>query len=144
MDMKCINFMILCVIGLSAVCYWKGYGLRYNTSESLPYTFYVSMPATTPEKWQTMDFRLNKSHATFVKIVAGIPGDRIENKNHKIYVDDSEIGNLLEGYEPIAEGIIPEGFYFMWGTHPHSFDSRYAEFGLVPKNAIKERLCPIF
>jgi signal peptidase I len=37
---------------------------------------------------------------------------------------------------PLSAKIIPEGALFVLGDHPHSFDSRYEEFGLVPVDKI--------
>ena len=36
----------------------------------------------------------------------------------------------------IPSGIIPPGYVFVAGDNPHSFDSRYEEFGLVPMEKI--------
>ncbi len=48
-------------------------------------------------------------------------------------------GNNTEKIIPegiIPKGIIPPGYVFVAGDNPHSFDSRYEEFGLVPMEKI--------
>ena len=44
---------------------------------------------------------------------------------------------------PISATSVPEGYVFVAGDHPNSFDSRYEEFGLVPIEKIwgKAVLC---
>jgi len=37
---------------------------------------------------------------------------------------------------PLRATIVPEGYVFIVGDHPRSFDSRYEEFGLVPQEKI--------
>jgi conjugal transfer pilin signal peptidase TrbI len=143
--MKVLNSFILFLLGLCAVCYWKGYGIRYNPSASLPYTFYLSIPLKHRiERGDIVDFQLGTGSNLLAKIVAGIPEDLIYITDNKVYVNENEIGEVLDFHQPITERIIPEGYYFMSGTHPESFDSRYAEFGLVSRNSIKERLWPIY
>ena len=93
-----------------------------------------------------MTFCHPNSKATFAKIIAGLPGDRIEIEDGIILIDGIPQGkqspNSMLSYTP--SGIIPEGFFFAIGCCSDSFDSRYALFGLVPITAIKEQLWPIF
>lgn len=135
---------IYSLLVLTAFLFWGGYGIRYNASESLPYRIYLSSPAKKLQIGQIVTFTLPESPVTFAKEIGGIPGDHIEVKDHMIYINGRERGKILEKYEPIHGGSIPEGFYCMLGEHEKSFDSRYLEFGLVPEEYIKESLCPIF
>jgi len=32
--------------------------------------------------------------------------------------------------------VIPKGHYYLWASHPSSFDSRYAEFSVIPDQQI--------
>ncbi|HEV2523950.1 MAG TPA: S26 family signal peptidase, partial [Gammaproteobacteria bacterium] len=45
---------------------------------------------------------------------------------------------------PIPPGIIPQGYLFVQGTHPDSFDSRYEAFGLIPVSRVLARAYPLF
>ncbi len=123
-----------------------GYGLRYNGSESLPHSLYVSS-LVKPSDFvlgQFVAFKMPQGTAMFAKKIAGVPGDLIEVKEKVVYVNGQEQATVLEKYASIEGGIIPDGHYFMLGEHVKSFDSRYFEFGLVPQELIREKLCPIF
>jgi conjugal transfer pilin signal peptidase TrbI len=142
--MKFVNIPIIFSLVICLILLWKGFGIRYNHSDSLPNKIYFSMPPNLIERGNLVDFQLSNSSAVFAKVVAGIPGDQISILRNTVYVNDQRIGDVLDFREPTAEGMIPSGFFFMQGTHPESFDSRYAEFGLVPQNAIRDKLWPIF
>ncbi len=74
----------------------------------------------------------------WMKYVVGLPGDRIQIKGREVWV-----GGIWRGHcaararqdgaalQCTKAGIIPAGYVFVWGTHPRSFDSRYAEVGLI-------------
>lgn len=97
----------------------------------------------------------------FAKHVLGLPGDLIlKDKNTvvivpKICVSKNPIskadmpitsepialpllGKTSEGkpLTPLSANFIPEGYVFVAGDNPNSFDSRYEEFGLVPHEKI--------
>ncbi len=80
----------------------------------------------------------------YIKRVVGLPGDTIEVKNHRIYINGSEEPldepylessfrmNQLANFGPFT---IPEGEYFMMGDHrDNSSDSR--AWGTVPEDSI--------
>lgn len=121
-----------------------GYGICYNTSASLNESLFLSIPIRIPVIGDIVAFTHSQSSITFAKRVVGMPGDVVEIKNKSIYINGFDKGKILEPFRAINEGIIPADFYFMLGNHPESFDSRYAEFGLVPIKLIKAKLCPIF
>jgi len=141
---KVIQAIIFCSIALCIIFLICGYGIRYNSSQSLPQKLYLAVPAISPKIGQIVTFCLPASQVTFAKLMMGLPGDFIEVKNQKIYINGSEKGAIVDAFTPIESGIIPDGFCFVLGMHPESFDSRYAEFGLVPQDSIKEQLWPIF
>jgi signal peptidase I len=80
-----------------------------------------------------------------IKRVIGLPGETIESREGRIYID----GQLLEEPyltdehrdnlgEPIAPILIPEGHYFVMGDNrPNSQDSRF--FGVISDDAIVGR-----
>jgi signal peptidase I len=90
----------------------------------------------------------------YSKRVLGIPGDHIVHNGGGITVipresyllsllDKTSKGKPLNPIVPFdkpsciaSSTIIPEGYLFVAGDNPQSFDSRYAEFGLVPKEKI--------
>lgn len=142
--MKKVNILIISSIFFCSFCLIKGYGFRYNASQSLPHILYFSMPEDKPQLGHIVTFKLPESRVTFAKIIEGAAGDLIQVKEAKIYINDIEKCELVPGFQPIAEQIIPDGCFFVLGNHSESFDSRYADFGLVSKDLIGERLCPLF
>ena len=95
----------------------------------------------------------------FIKRVIGLPGDRLELKQKKVYINDQPIdesyvqfiatpsapgaalpGDLRENYGPVT---IPAGHYFMMGDNrDNSQDSRYWSF--LPATYIKGRALMIY
>ena len=89
----------------------------------------------------------------FVKRIVGVPVDQIIRSKPKLNQLTLKAQNgassltlplLTETKEgqsltPLSFKVIPEGYVFVIGDHPRSFDSRYEEFGLVKMNKIKGR-----
>lgn len=90
----------------------------------------------------------------YSKRVLGVPGDHIVRHKDGITVipqesyslsllDKTSKGKPLTAIVPLdrpshsqPSKTIPEGYLFVAGDNPQSFDSRYAEFGLVPISKI--------
>ncbi len=81
----------------------------------------------------------------YVKRVIGLPGDTVEIKNSKVYVNGTQI------YEPyISEDLVyddyplttvPEGKYFVLGDNrPNSKDSRSPEVGFISRENFKSKI----
>jgi hypothetical protein len=82
----------------------------------------------------------------FIKVVAGVAGDRIELDRGHVFLDTRR-GRLDMGackpvsrhgvpLHPIAPQVIPAGFVYMFAPHVDALDSRYDVMGLVPVGAI--------
>lgn len=109
---------------------------------SLPYRYYFTIKGLTP---QLHDLVSIKGHTTvyhpqplsYVKRLAGVSGEPITIKHKQLFVGGRLIGPIrthTRSGQPLTSlkaSIIPPGYVFVSADHPHSFDSRYAEFGLV-------------
>lgn len=73
----------------------------------------------------------------FIKRVVGLPGDTITWQGDGVYVAGQRIGaahprnHFGESLARTPAGVIPPGHYFVATGHPDSYDSRYADIGLV-------------
>jgi len=78
-----------------------------------------------------------------IKRVIGLPGEKIEYKDNKLFVNDEEVvedftHDITHNFtlEDISETIIPENYYFVVGDNRgDSKDSRI--IGLINKNQIR-------
>lgn len=123
---------------------------RINSSESLPFYIFKTSPVKSVEREMYVSLSHPFSHQDLFKQIVGLPGDQITIHNQHVFINGQDYGYVYDSspsglsLSPISEGVIPEDFVFVYATHPQSFDSRYAEFGLVAKEQLKERLWPIF
>jgi len=86
----------------------------------------------------------------FFKQIRGVPGDRVTVVGRQVFVNGQPVG-FAKAYtfdrhalDPIAETVIPPGYYYVQGTHPDSFDSRYRASGLVRANQVIGKVNPLF
>jgi signal peptidase I len=80
----------------------------------------------------------------FIKRVIGLPGDRIEVKNSKVYINDKVLSEKYIEEPPsytwsstslTPDGIVPEGHYLVFGDNRNnSYDGHY--WGFIPKDRI--------
>lgn len=78
-----------------------------------------------------------------IKRVIGLPGDKIEYRDSKLYVNGEEIAEEFTHKETenfdlskLSVTTVPEGSYFVVGDNrTDSYDSRY--FGFIPQNEIE-------
>lgn len=82
-----------------------------------------------------------------VKEVAGIAGETVEiGDDGALKIDGHLLGFAKEkaksgrDLEWIEDGVIPEGHVFAWTPHPDSYDSRYADIGLVAVDRFEGRV----
>lgn len=142
-----MNYLLCFLISsylLLSIMFVKGYSVRINQTDSLPYSLYLATPANNFKLKQIVSFTKVESPVLFAKRIAGLPGDRITIKEAKIYINDQELDSIRTSLLPITPGLIPAGYFFAWGEGEKSFDSRYAEFGLVSQSSIQEILWPLY
>jgi len=90
----------------------------------------------------------------FVKEIAGVPGDVVQRKGRWFLLNGKYVayalkktrwGKPLYPWNLDGKGnkmIIPEGYYFVYGVNPRSYDSRY--YGLIPAKSIISCALPVF
>lgn len=128
------------------------YGFRWNRTDSLSYTLFFRTVADseTLQRGSYVSFKHPLNQIRVAKIVVGLPGDSIAIHNDEIYVNHILCGKIQKAspsgskLTPISEQVISDGCVFVWSPHELSYDSRYAEFGLIPIHTIEDALWPIF
>lgn len=85
------------------------------------------------------------------KMVAGIPGDHVQIIDGRVYLNHTRLNDLETHTTNIlsrdigsfdTEYTLGADEYFVVGTMPHSFDSRY--WGQIKRSQIQHRLAGIF
>ena len=128
-------FVRTCIVDL-------GYRVALSKSESLDTAIFLVTPFNgRPESGDLVYFRAPQNpyfDGPVIKRVVGVPGDKIEVRDRQVFVNGREIGRAKpltrtgEPLTPIQLQTIPDNHVFVAGEHIDSYDSRYAEFGLVP------------
>jgi conjugal transfer pilin signal peptidase TrbI len=86
----------------------------------------------------------------FFKRVRGLPGDTITVQERVVSINGQPVGwAKTQAYDhrplaPIRAMTIPPGSYYVQGTSPDSFDSRYASSGLVRTGQVIGLVQPLF
>jgi len=130
------------------------YKLKITKSESVSHSIFLSKPlGATIERGDYIELlppTNPNSDMRVVKQIVGLPGDVVRVEGRDIYVNDIYRGaaktHSLKG-RPLAvtqSGVIPEGHYYVYGTHKDSHDSRYEEIGLVDGYLFQRRLVVVF
>jgi conjugal transfer pilin signal peptidase TrbI len=130
--------------------------LLFNLTPSLPYVLAVLERGATVQRGAMIVFRFDGGEIGpylkgqwFFKRVAGVPGDMVRVRP-EWFVNATPVGfakprsHAGEPLEPIAPGPIPPGHYYVQGTHPDSFDSRYRVNGLIRAEQILGVAHPVF
>lgn len=132
------------------------YALTFNMSTSLPGTLYLIRKGLfRPSIGDTIAFRWHggatyPAGLTFIKHVAGLPGDVVRVSGRNVWVNSTYVGYAKPfslahiPLFPTAAGVIPAGHYFVATPNPDSLDSRYSIAGTVPQSAIVGEAYEIF
>lgn len=103
----------------------------------------------TPERGEVIVFRYPRDPSRdFIKRVIAIPGDTIEIKDGRVFVNgqlmnENYILEKTRGSYPLAT--VPEGHIFVMGDNRNnSEDSRFKDVGFVPYDLIKGKAIMVF
>tara|TARA_R110000744_G_scaffold91550_3_gene177575 strand:- start:6538 stop:7047 length:510 start_codon:yes stop_codon:yes gene_type:complete len=124
-----------------------------NMTQSLPHWAFVVDHHVMPLRGEMAMFEVPDNpyyqDRPFVKIVIGLAGDTVDNRDGEIFVAGQSVGEAKpyardgRALEAIDDQVIPAGYVFMMGTHRDSYDSRYAEIGLIRVERIVGRAFPV-
>ena len=133
---------------IAAALFKMNFVFGINSSTSLPHRLFLIHKGSQPARGQYVAFRWNGT--TFVKILAGVPGDRVVRKERDFFVNGEFVGTAKThgrsgaALEPAPAGVIPLGRYFVNAPHPDSLDSRYAPPGLIEQSQVVGRAYALF
>lgn len=140
---------------IAAVWFDARYKLGINSTTSLPQQLFLIQRGEQPVRGDHVAFRWlgggpYPAGATFIKIVAGVPGDVVTRLDEHYFVNGLPVGQAKpvsrqgNALEPGPTGTVPEGFYYVRAPHPDSLDSRYALTGWVSQAQILGRAHALF
>ena len=139
----------------ATVWFNANYTLALNVTESLPVRFFLVHRGEVPRRGDYVALRWPgggpyRVGATFIKVVAGVPGDSVTKIDNDYYVNCRPTGQAKSmsrqglTLEPGPTGTLPEGSYYVHAPHPDSLDSRYALTGWVSLAQIIGRAHALF
>jgi len=130
-------------IGLVAVI-TKKVSILISETDSLPQHYFLLYRNSTPKLHDYTALWSDWYGKRVIKKIVGVSGDRIwYDANGQLLVNQQPIGYLQaqasdgRALQPIKAQVIKNGMVFVAGSHARSFDSRYAEFGLVAVNKLE-------
>lgn len=135
--------------------------LLFNVTPSLPYrvAWLAPIEAQALRRGEFVLYRFDGpavadypglARQPFFKVVRGLPGDAVTVDGRDVFVAGEFVGRAktrtFDGrrLDPIAPIVVPQGFLFVQGLGPDSFDSRYAASGLVRHDQLLGRVIPWF
>jgi conjugal transfer pilin signal peptidase TrbI len=143
------------VLLLAAVWFQAHYALGLNASPSLPHRCFLIHKGELPQRGEYVAFRWPggiryPAGATFVKVLAGLPGDVVTVQERAFHVNGAPVGvakTVGRQGEPLAPGrtgALPPGRYYVRAPHPDSLDSRYRLTGWIAESQIIGRAYALF
>ncbi|MCI6085129.1 signal peptidase I [Selenomonas sp.] len=102
-----------------------------------------------PEKGEILVFKYPRDQSRdFIKRVIATPGDTIEIKDGRVYVNDQMLNEdyiLEKTRSEYPKATVPDGTVFVMGDNRNnSEDSRFADVGFVPYSLIKGKAMLVF
>ena len=148
-------FPIVLWLMAADMAFGRAYFVALNLTESLPGTIFLVEKGVMPQRGELVAFRWEPNwpypHGSiFVKKLVGLPGSVVTAKGRDFFVDGNPIGRAKErartgeALEIGPIGKIPDGHYYVVGTHPDSLDSRYLLTGWIGQHQIVGKAYRIF
>jgi conjugal transfer pilin signal peptidase TrbI len=118
--------------------------IGFNVTYSLPETMYIVEKGVEPKRGDYVAFRWGNQGFypegdTFIKILAGVPGDVVTRQGRDFFVNGKFVGHAkthsLKGV-PLdvgRTGVLGPGQYYVMAPHKDSLDSRYAVTGWIER-----------
>lgn len=159
---KLYTLSLFAIILIAFVFYFPFFHVIGSLDKSLPWRFYLWIRPSkdlTEKDRQIRTYRYVEAYVGdldyppirrkgvlyFIKKVVCFPGDFLLAEKGEFYCN----GRLIAVAHPKSpsppitfSGIVPQGYYFLLGTHRFSFDSRY--IGLISSERITGVLLPLF
>lgn len=140
---------------LAAFLFRVQFTIGINASPSLPYHLFLIHVGEMPARDDYVAFTWHgggpyRAGITFVKILAGLPGDTVTTSGRTFFVNDRPVGVAKRTsrsgapLDPGPVGRLPEGRYYVRAPHPDSLDSRYAITGWIARDRILGRAYALF
>ena len=142
---------VLLGVGIVLATFTHRYQIAINVTESLPGSvFLIDKKDRNVSRGRYVAFRWQNAApipdgVTVIKGVAGVEGDRVTVSNRTVYINGLSVGKAKTPSRTRAPltaitdtEIGPQNFYAA-AEHPDSFDSRYANPGLIPIAAVRGR-----
>jgi conjugal transfer pilin signal peptidase TrbI len=139
----------------AAMLFQQHFMFGLNASPSLPVGLFLIHKGTVPTQGHYVAFRWaggvpHPAGTTFVKEIAGMPGDVVTRVARDFFINGSKVGRAKafsrQGVplDPGPTGILPAGHYYVRAPHPDSLDSRYQLTGWVTQSQIIGRAYALF
>lgn len=127
-----------------------GYAINHTPSHSAKY--FLIYKTKSVKKGDLITFRAPETciyRDTFTKKIMGVAGDVVSVNVDQVLVNNTPLGKIKHQSKtglplnPIAAQKIAKDNYFVWSDNIDSFDSRYAEIGLIHASDIYGVAYPI-
>jgi len=152
--------LALVVLAALLVGVWMPGRIIVATSASLDHRVFFLVPASTVKTGDFLVFRhpdatfvaqgLNRSNNRLIKRVGCSPGENLVTDEERQFfcdgmllgkaLDQDSTGLMLPRFQ--YSGTVPAGSFFMVGSNPRSFDSKY--FGYIHVNEILYKALPLW
>ena len=149
-----VGFSLLLTAGAYAASPW--YELLVNRSNSLPQTLFLLDKTRAPTCSDYTAFDMPRSSRFYrgsrmIKHIRGCAGDTVSALGQQVLINGLPVGVAMTRssngryvLEQIKPMVIPHGKVYLAASHPQSYDSRYASFGLREETELLGTARPLF